>query len=60
MRNWLSTMVADVRSWFGWENIDEARLSPEHGWLLPRAATVAATHPAARANDRADRSADRR
>lgn len=55
MRELFNRIVAEVRSWLGWGDIDKTRMSPEHGWLLPQAATVAARHPAADPNRGRDR-----
>jgi hypothetical protein len=61
MKDLLNQIIGAVRSWLGWENIEETRMSPEHGWLLPQPATVAAIHPAANAAaGRGARTADRR
>ncbi len=32
--------IAAIRRYFGWANISEERLSPEHGWLLPTASQL--------------------
>jgi hypothetical protein len=40
MKELLSRLVAGIRSWIGWGDIDETRLSPEHGWLLPTSSAV--------------------
>jgi hypothetical protein len=55
MKELLNRIVAGVRSWLGWEDIDETRVSPEHGWLLPQASTVAASHHPAPGAKTADR-----
>jgi hypothetical protein len=44
MRKLLTQMLAGARSWLGWNDISETRVSPEHGWLLPRASTEALAH----------------
>ncbi len=34
--SWVSRVVRAVRVWFEWGDLTSERLSPAHGWLLPR------------------------
>ena len=47
MRDLLDQVLASIRSWLGWRDLSETRLSPGHGWLLPAPAVVLARHPSA-------------
>jgi hypothetical protein len=44
MRELLRRALDEVRSWFGWKDLSDTRLSPAHGWLLQTTATVRTGH----------------
>jgi hypothetical protein len=53
MTSWVTRILNGVRVWLGWGDLNSERLTPGHGWLLPRLAdhgrnAVAArpSHPA--------------
>jgi hypothetical protein len=31
----LGRVISVLRGWMGWVDIEQDRLSPDHGWLLP-------------------------
>ncbi len=40
--SWLRRVLRAVRIWFEWGDMASERLSPAHGWLLPRLPAVRA------------------
>ncbi len=36
----LNRVISRLRAWMGWVDLDENRLSPDHGWLLPTPAVL--------------------
>ena len=44
MKTLMTRIVSEIRSWFGWDDPSEVRVSPSHGWLLQPPSAVQALH----------------
>lgn len=44
MRELLRQALDEVRSWLGWKDLSDTRLSPAHGWLLQATSDVRKAH----------------
>lgn len=53
MRELVRQTLDEVRSWLGWKDLSDTRLSPAHGWLLQATSEVRKAH-----RHEADRAAD--
>jgi hypothetical protein len=59
MKSSLKRVITEIRVWLGWGDMSEERVSPPHGWLLPKPTTLhsirvrnALEPPTARLDDR--------
>jgi len=44
MRELFTQALDEVRTWLGWKDLSETRLSPAHGWLLESTTKVRKAH----------------
>jgi hypothetical protein len=50
MTSWVTRIANGIRVWLGWGDLSSERLTPGHGWLLPRQAEHGSHAPAAGAS----------